>query len=327
MVDFPVWQGPERDGITYSMLSKFIHCRERFRLLTILGLRPVQEFNHRLEYGNMWHVCELAVSEGNDWKPALLNYGKQLCQKYPTTQPTIEHWYTICQIQFEIYLKRYPKHNQGTTILSEETVDLMYRLPSRRKVRLRGKVDRVYEEDSTLYLQENKTKGDIDVLGVASNLQFDLQTMMYLTILRKMGLDVNWVTYNVVRRPLSGGKYTIRVNKGETTQEFYQRLRQLIEQDQEWFFMRWYVKLQQYDLDRFVQTCFNPLLGDLLNWWKWVVKHQDDPFVRGNRVHWRTPYGVYNPTLEGRSSELDKYLETGSMVGLETTNNLFQELS
>ncbi len=57
----PLWKGPEVDGITFSLLSRFIACPERFRILVTEGLQPHDEFNHRIEYGNMWHTCEEAA--------------------------------------------------------------------------------------------------------------------------------------------------------------------------------------------------------------------------------------------------------------------------
>ncbi len=33
----PVWKGPEVDGVTQSLLSRYLTCKERFRLLVIEG--------------------------------------------------------------------------------------------------------------------------------------------------------------------------------------------------------------------------------------------------------------------------------------------------
>jgi hypothetical protein len=55
----PLWSGPDGEGpnggITFSLLSRFLVCRERFRLHALEGWRTQDGFNHRLEYGNMWH--------------------------------------------------------------------------------------------------------------------------------------------------------------------------------------------------------------------------------------------------------------------------------
>ena len=53
----PLWEGPAgtgpNGGITFSLLSRFLVCRERFRVHAVLGLRPADDFNHRLEFGSM----------------------------------------------------------------------------------------------------------------------------------------------------------------------------------------------------------------------------------------------------------------------------------
>src|SRR6185369_9120155 len=68
-----VWAGPmdagPTGGITQSLLSMFLVCRERFRLRVIEGLHSFDRFNHRIEYGSMWHICE----EVHAGKPVVLD--------------------------------------------------------------------------------------------------------------------------------------------------------------------------------------------------------------------------------------------------------------
>ena len=45
----PLWKGPTEDGITQSLLSRFLVCRERFRLKVIEGLAPEDRFSHYRE--------------------------------------------------------------------------------------------------------------------------------------------------------------------------------------------------------------------------------------------------------------------------------------
>ena len=117
----PLWKGPEEDGVTQSMLGRFLCCRERFRLLVVEGLAEADGFNHRIEYGNMWHVCEeeFASSPGNvmkgssknqGWENQLRKYCQKLCAKYPLAQEQIDKWYNVCKLQFPIYVKYWGKH-------------------------------------------------------------------------------------------------------------------------------------------------------------------------------------------------------------------------
>lgn len=240
----PVWRGPEVDGITFSLLSRFLTCRERFRVHAIEGLRPVEQFNHRIEYGNMWHACEEAYAANPDpipikppcnppWMIALSVYCRDLAQKYPMSRQDIEKWHDVCRIQFPIYVEYWSKHHdvlRREPMFQEQVFDVRYPLPSGREVRLRGKwdsVDLIGEgADRGIYLQENKTKGDIDEPLMRRQLTMDLQTMMYLVSLYltpgigyesegHMASDhppypIRGVRYNVIRRPLSGGAGTIQ---------------------------------------------------------------------------------------------------------------------
>ncbi len=226
-----LWKGPETDGITFSMLAKFLTCRERFRVAYVVGLKPPDAFNHRIEYGQMWHVCEEALAEGRAcWSAPLHEYAKELVRKYPLAQEQIVHWYEVCKVQFAEYVRYWaeqPDVTARTPLLQEYVFDVPYTLLSGRTVRLRGKFDTVdligTGKAAGTYLQENKTKGDVDEQSLTRQLTFDLQTMMYLTALDLMrqtdpaanvSHKIKGVRYNVVRRPLSGGAGSIVRKKG-----------------------------------------------------------------------------------------------------------------
>lgn len=333
-----VWNGPEEDGITQSMLSRFICCRERFRLLVVEGLKPTPDFNHRIEYGSMWHICEENHARRKDYEKPLAKYRRELQAKYPLRQEEIVKWYQVCLTQFPIYAKYWSKHKDVVgrkPVYEEETFREKLVLPSGRQVVLRGKWDSVDVVSNRIVLQENKTKGTIDETQLSRQLLFDLQTMFYLVALRiRLGRKkIGGIRYNVVRRPLSGGKGTIRPmgatskRGAETSGEFLERLRGIIEESPEYFFMRWDVTVTSSDIDGFLSTFLVPVMEDLVRWWDWVSEDPRNPFRDGNVLHWRYPYGVYNPALESRSGELDEYLQSGSELNLTRVDRLFEELT
>jgi hypothetical protein len=235
-----VWKGPcgegPQGGITASLLARSFVCPERFRIYAVEGLRPVDGFNHRLEYGNMWHVCEEALASKLSWDVRLLEYAQELCHRYPIQQAEIDKWYYVCLTQFPLYVEWWGKHpdvKDRTPLLAEQVFDVPYPLPSGRTARLRGKLDSVdligKGKNIGAWLQENKSKGDIDESQLRRQLSsgFDLQTMIYLTALRSfdwnsIGKDallthpdnIRGVRYNVVRRPLSGGRGSIVQSEG-----------------------------------------------------------------------------------------------------------------
>ena len=362
----PLWKGPESDhkqgGVTQSLLQKFLVCRERFRLQVIEGWKPVDIFNHRLEYGNMWHECEEAsATKGKNWVVVLLKYAKKLAKKYPTQQEQINHWYNVCKVQFPIYLEYWGSQKQGkgkTPLMAEQTFKVPYKLPSGYTVYLRGKWDGLElladKRAGGLYLREHKTKGDVDEELITKQLGFDIQTMTYavafqeaLEDYKENGSDgwsgfpeipvfkhLRGISYNVVRRPLSGGKGSIRPHKAtakkpaETMEHFYGRLGEVIKGEPESFFVRWDVILTMKDLQDFRTRFLDPILEQLCDWWGWIQMCDGNPFHHPASMgrHWQSPYGVYNPLSDGKGSELDQYLMNGSSLGLERSNNLFPEL-
>lgn len=357
----PVWEGPEGDGpnggITQSLLNRFLTCRERFRLVVVEGLKPVDTFNHRIEYGQMWHVCEEAHAKSKKppvkWEYSLRDYCSNLCKRYPVQQEQVDHWYNVCKTQFPVYIDFWSKHpdvKNRAPLMEEQVFDVIYKIPSGRKVRLRGKwdsVDLVTDNKTTsLWLQENKTKGDIRQQQLLRQLTFDLQTMFYTVALvqwrenevrsRSKNVDPSWVfrgvRYNVIRRPLSGGKGSIVRHKptktnpdGESKAEFYGRLEAIIREQPEDFFMRWNVEITSGDIAKFRQEFLDPILEQLCRWWDWVSsKGSNSPFEYD--IHWRHPFGCVNFLDEGGVTDLDEYLASGSTVGLRRINSLFGEL-
>lgn len=366
----PLWSGPESDspagGITNSLLSRYLACPYRFSIKVIDGLGPVDQFNKSIEYGNMWHVCEECLANEMDWRENLQAYAKSLCNKYRNDQLDIERWYQICKAQFPIYVDYWSKHpdvKERTPLLQEQVFNVPYQLPSGRMVYLRGKWDAVdligKGKDAKVMIQENKSKGDIDAESLQRQLLFDLQTMLYTTALWEQlhnydcasnslfGRDygqVRGVRYNVIRRPLAGGKHTIsqwqpskKNPAGETPAEFYARLGGLIQSDPGHFFMRWKVEITQSDIDRFKREFLNPCLENVCDdyeWWKHCLEYGDDRFdymkrentIPAQQRTYRLPYGCYSSLYDGGSDPVDDFITTGSMVGLQQVDDLFPEL-
>jgi hypothetical protein len=360
-----LWKGPEEDGITQSMLCGYLVCKERFRIGTIEGLGQAPQFNKTIEYGQMWHLCEEMIASGKDWKLPLKKYCANLCNENKASQHEINKWYQICLVQFPVYLDFWKKHPDVKTrvnLLPEISFNVPYLLSSGRTVSLRGKWDSVdvigKGKQKGVYLQENKTKGDIKEEQLQRHLisGFELQTMIYLTALTQPGaseyhkdlasLKVKGVRYNVIRRPLSGGKGSIKQKKGsknvapETTKEFYDRLKNdYIESEPEYFFMRWKIEVGEQDLFRFQRECLNPILENLFDdyeWWDYCndegcnvfdYMEREESFPHHQQRHFRFPYGIYNPVSERGESDLDNYINSGDMIGLVRKKRLFGELA
>lgn len=226
----PLWKGPYEHGVTQSLLSDFLVCRERFRLRVIEGLQEPEGYSKAISYGDMWHLCEEYHSSKKSWIKPLKEHVIQLQHQYPEDREEIVKWYRVCLTQFPIYQEHWRLHPDVVgrkPIYAEKTFDIPYNLPSGRIVLLRGKWDGVDHVGArSIYLQENKTKGDINEERMASELGSNLQTMFYLIALKehlrqlknpKMKASaLAGVRYNVIRRPLSDwmGTYNIKQRKG-----------------------------------------------------------------------------------------------------------------
>jgi hypothetical protein len=363
----PLWDGPcsntPNGGITQSLLSGYIVCKERFRINVVEGLGEEERFNKSMDYGSLWHICEEHFARGEDWEKPLVDACRGLCRKYMLQQEEIEKWMNVCRLQFPLYVdfwKKHPDITKRTPLLQEKMFCIPYVLPSGRTAYLRGKMDSVDlvtdKKRSRIVLMENKSKGDLNEAMIQRNLLFDLQVMFYVVALEEYikengplskesdGVPFNQVRYNCIRRPLSGGKGSIVQKKGsknippETKQEFYNRLAEYIREDPAYFFMRWNVDLMISDVSKFKTEFMNPCLDNLLDdyeWWEWCFRKEENTFCYGEREvvfpnhrlrHYRTPFGIYNPLAENVSTPIDEYLLTGSTVGLVRRDTLFSEL-
>ena len=351
-----LWLGPMNSspmgGITQGYIVQFLSCRERFRLKVIEGLQSTERFRPSVDFGQLWHVCEEHHSKGTDWIEPLKEKGKEYCTQFPLQQDEINKWYNVCKTLFPIYVNYWAKdkeQKEKTPLLQEYAFNVPYELPSGRVVHLRGKFDAVdligKGKSAGIWLQENKTKGEVDEEKIRHQLKFDLQTMLYLIALKegRKGygehgtLDIGGtanvlgVRYNVIRRPLAGGKGSIRPHtptkanpNGESQAQFFERLKGVILEDQASYFLRIKSEVYPSDIDRFKKMCLNPLLEQICDWYEWVCL--EGGAYTNNCIHYMSPFGLWNPLVEQGQTDMDNYLETGSTVGLHTVDTLFPEL-
>jgi PD-(D/E)XK nuclease superfamily len=366
----PLWAGPEdsgpKGGVTQSMLQRFLCCRERFRIKYFEGLQPTQGWSKPMGFGNMWHVCEEAAAANKDHKEPLIAYMRQQFEEFPYERETIEHWATICLVQFPCYQKfwrEHPDQDQRLPLLQEAEFHVPIKLPSGRTIYLRGKWDSVdlidKGENAGVWLMENKTKSKIDEAALRRQLKFDLQTMTYLTSLLlyfrgltpqgwvdlrdsvggtkvipsdiRLGGQLQGVRYNVIRRdmPIRQHKPSKSNPRGEGVDEYFERFkRDYLDAEPENWFKRWNSKVTPKEIQRFQSECLFPILEQLCDWYDWIRNCHGmkiDPYK--NPIHWRAPFGVYDPIKETGATEYDSYIESGNSTGLVYRPRLFPELT
>ena len=359
----PVWKGPDIDGITFSLLSRFLQCRERFRLRTVYGYKEEIGFEPKMEYGSMWHEGEEAVAAHGDWRQAIKAYSNKLLETYGGSEEQIHNWTSICLTQFQIYVNHYSKDRSlktRTPLLEEVSFKVPILLPSGRSVFLRGKFDCVFLQKSsasskspTIWLQENKTKGEIDEEGIGATLQMNLQAMIYQVALRQLAryseetiskyqsnhpqfcdslqqyaqnkMKIEGTLYNVVRRPLSD-RYAIRQKKSETTRQFHSRLGEEIQANPKKYFLQWKAVISEKKIEEFQTKVLYPLLEQLCDWWEWIKVDPDNPWRLGNIHHFQYPWGTYHSLAGGFRGDFFNHLTKGTTRGMYVEKELFPEL-
>lgn len=334
----PLWAGPTSDlpngGISYSLISRWLTCKERFRIQVIDGLVPRPIFNPLLDFGTMWHICEENYARNADWQAHLSSCTAHYIKSYPNQQQQITHWYNLCKAEFPLYVdywRHHDKKHKGTKIeplLQESVFNVPYQLPSGRTVYLKGKWDSVYLFQDKVWLQENKTKSSIDLVKIERQLSFDFQTMVYLIALKE---DSSLIQY---RDKLAGVRYNvIRRSAHKSVESMVTKIQEDSRNGRisEWF-ARLDTRISDKDIKTFKDECLNPILETICNWWEWVSSFngRSNPFqyVKGSYLsyHWRHPFGVRNIIDEGGATDLDYYITTGSRVGLIEATTLFPEL-
>lgn len=347
----PVWGGPVEEGISQTMISRYLSDGERFRILYVEGLQPIQTFNPRMEFGNIWHEAEEKHAADVDWERAVYDYGNKLGEKFPTQVSQIVHWLKITVALFPEYVrywKRHPDVDKRKPLLQEEKFCIPYKLPSGRVVKLRGKWDSVdyvtLGANRGIWLQENKTKSSIDRGKIERQLRFDLQTMLYLIALQESVGNIPGLC-SVPRPTIRGVRYNvIRRSAHKTDDGMMKKLTEDMGsgRDAEWF-ARWNVEVLPSELDRFKTWALDPILENICDdyeWWSYChdPASVDSPcdkfdwpkrttiFPGHTRRHFVMPYIGYNPLAEGGESDVDYYLFNGTEVGLERITNCFPEL-
>ena len=286
-------------GVSYSLLSKFINCRERFRLYSVEGAREEKASKAAMDFGTYFHE----LLEIHAKKPLLS--AESIIRQCKKGKVLSRRDRKVAGVLFNNYLWWYQESNYRY-VDAEVEFDVMYRLPNGREIRLVGKTDEIPHappqyDQGYLWVQENKTKEKINATKIENSITSDLQSLLYATALQiHYGCEIGGIVYNVIRNPSQSPKAR-KMKKDElaeykkknpsskattvkeTEDEFLERLNTEIQEDPKHYFMRWEMPFDQDYLRRWRSRALDPHLMQLCQWWD-SVKH--DPFSP-----WETPLG------------------------------------
>lgn len=314
---------PYEHGISYSALSKFINDRERFRIRAVEGLSP-GGFSDSLAFGNLfhylleWHASGIRTAAGLQRK---LN-------QHLNSNNADEHSRKLAETARRIMLLYvdYWDDSNKHYVEQENEFHCPVRLSNGKSIPIVGKRDALFRsiDDNSLYLQENKTKSEIDHVWLESALPHNLQTMMYCySISRDYKEAPKGFLYNIIRKP------GLRQKVKERDSDFFKRIEKDIHSRPEHYFVRYTVELGPNDIENFTNRVLLPVLEQLCIWWESIKHDPFDPWTLPdgsmNPHHFIRPFGVYDSLARGKGEYFD-YVTRGSTVGLVQCETLFPEL-
>lgn len=318
-------------GLSYSLLSKWLDCRERARLHII---ERIEESGRKdaLDFGNISHDMLEWKGKGKTLRTIQTTHRQKVREtvKQLTSSYAKEYQLTadLALGVFQKYIEHWGPAKGERELASETCFVTPYRLPSGRTIPLRGKIDSLMEilkgKQKQLWVQDHKTKGKIDVDTIAANLHKDLQVMMYIIAVESLTKkEVQGIRYNVIRRP------QLKQRSGESDKVFVQRCLDDIDDRPGFYFKRFNTEIYREDVELFKKTTLHPILEQVCVWWESIRHNPFDPWHledgSPNPHHWERPFGVYDTFRYGKGGYFDLIVR-GTKAGLVPVKTLFPEL-
>lgn len=308
-----------KNGLSQSLINKFVVCRERFRLRVVEGLVPKDSTKEAMEFGTIFHKALELNAQGKTTSQIFKHFHTQVkAKKYDML---------LCRIaalMVPYYLKYWKEElKDAKYVETEEVFEIKYTVMG-KVIILRGRRDQCYIQKGLLWLQENKTKAQIKEDQIQQTLAYMIQPMLYLLSIRhdNPGIPLGGILYNVIRKPqIKQGK--------QSEQKYLDRIAADIEARPEHYFKMFKVDIDDEHLKMWEQRYFYPLLCQIVIWWESVKKNPFDPWIgedgQPNPHHYLRPFGVYDPMSHGLGEYFNRVVN-GTDVGLVPNCSVFPEL-
>lgn len=284
---------PERDGVTFSLLTSWKNCRERARLF--LNGWTSKKVSLGLVFGSLLHGINQLIYED-------VRNGKL------KTRPTPDYVRDACRRVEQIWKKENPRADgesleylEFSMILLDALMPIYFRYwkkdfevkwdrvesefknpikidhpgkPGRFfETFIRGKMDGSFRKDNKAtrsWLFETKSKSNLGDRGegeLADILPHELQSNIYLLNLAAIEKVLpKGLLYNIIRRP------ALRQKKKESIVKFARRVADDVEKRPEFYFVRIQMTVEQKDLDR-AEMELHDMIGDFILWWNGIAGH------------------------------------------------------
>lgn len=308
-----IWS-PTAHGLSVSGLELWLVDRTAFELSYLRNLEAVEPWNKNIHYGTFVQAgIEGYIKTRNlagVKKFIEVETGKQLVAY--DDWDDILWWAEMARQTVHQYVEVYAKDLDKYEVrASERHHQIELTLPSGRMIKLHGYIDG--EGDDVLV--ENKCRGEYDEQAIAREIDLNLQVNMYCLFYRATsGRLPSRVWYQNIRRPAGFGFKGPRQKQRESREGFRDRIVQHMRENRPYYFYRWWMRPNEKRFGRFMNQMMFPMLEAFLDWYEYMVSPQKSSTV--NRVHWTTPYGLYNPFMEGTQERFRQYRIDGSLDGL-----------
>lgn len=316
-----VWN-PALKGLSVSALNLFWINPVAFELKYFQGLEPVESWNKNTGYGSLigagiegWIKTRdlAAISTYIDRV-----YAREI-QRFNEYEE-IAWWSELAAAQARVFIARYCRDFDKHSITRAETKRKeTITLPSGREVVLNGYLDGEGKE----IIFEHKCRGDWNTERIANEIDMDLQYNFYLLLYyTREGKLPDHVWYQHSRRPSGFGYRGPKKKDSETKAAYLKRLITYIEENADDHFYQFMGKPNIDRFQRFLHISLYPKLEQFLDWYNYMTDKPQFIYSRSkhnlsvNSLHTMTPYGLYNPYLEGTDENFRHYALTGSTLGL-----------
>lgn len=309
---------PITHGLSVSMLQSWARDRCGCGLKYIQGLYPLERFSSVFAYGTYFQAAfEGYVNSSHQVRGAQAWVDKAVLKDKQTFGPgkyeEIHWWSSLALYHFLMFKDYYTDTNLPLSEVteSERNVRVEIELPSGRTVVLNAYLDG--EGESLLY--EGKCRSQIKKDAIAREIRWDLQYNYYLlAVYSDTGELPKKVWYQTNLRPCGFGYRGPRQKKNETLDGLGERIREHMTQNPDTYMWRFIGLPTMDELKRFCHGCLYPMLEAFLDWYEYMTSPDKENLV--NRFDWVTPYGFFDPLLEGMEEDYRNYRLSGLQTGL-----------
>jgi hypothetical protein len=266
---------PFTHGVTYSLLSRWLECPEKFRLGYVDLWTPLK-VSGAMSFGSIGHAAlehiyssgameglrgagmstvrkaeAILVDRLSRFMATAYAEDRQKLERNTTGDPNemdeLEETYGVAHITLDAYCREWvTDYREIDWIDLEREFAFPYALKDGRRITIKVKIDGAFNTQSkALWLFETKFKGRIDEDAILDKMPYDLQVQLYMWAMEVMyGRKPEGVMYNVVRRS------QLRRKQSERRNEFHNRIREDIKARPEFYFMRHNVSFYEDEIRR-----------------------------------------------------------------------------